>query len=420
MKTNWFIRHLNFTLWFSVPIGFLTGILLLTLVFATTNPESLNIALNEYQLSIFGVIAVIQAVIVGWVLRQKNRSLWFLLLLFVPFGIVAFVVLVALENRNPKTQPNKAEWPIQIVSSLAVVVGPILLGVEPVLNLMMWIDPSLDYELGFNFMLFGVPGILLIVGACWLIDWPYRERLYLASNKTRASFNHPNERSPNIGMPYCPSCGTVFRQGGEYCAKCGTTLHNLNQKTKFIYCVACGKKLESEDVFCSRCGASVRLGESLTAEQPLRPSTMLRPSTIPKSQNNRIEHSEVNNYGSIVVNNTKWGLFIGFAVGILLALPTFFDNLSQGVGIALGTSSVIILFGVAIGLGGVAALGGFKRYYGKYFIPAILTILLVALGFFFIKPSPEPDNIAMAVVISLMVGIVASAIIWGIIMAFRK
>lgn len=43
-------------------------------------------------------IPIVNSLIVGWVLRQKNRSLWWLLMwLFVPFG---GIVILCLENRS--------------------------------------------------------------------------------------------------------------------------------------------------------------------------------------------------------------------------------------------------------------------------------------------------------------------------------
>jgi len=47
---------------------------------------------------IFGGIFML--VVSGWVIKQKGRSLWWLLLFFVPFGWISFFLL---ENRSNET-----------------------------------------------------------------------------------------------------------------------------------------------------------------------------------------------------------------------------------------------------------------------------------------------------------------------------
>jgi hypothetical protein len=90
---NWFQKHLNWS-WFlaivaSWVLAFIVGVFLVLIAPSITDEalEGLGI-----------LIAIVVALIVGgWALRRKRRSLWWLLILFVPFGWIAFL---CLENRS--------------------------------------------------------------------------------------------------------------------------------------------------------------------------------------------------------------------------------------------------------------------------------------------------------------------------------
>jgi len=90
---NWFQRHLNWTIvltWFAVRLGAVIAIVILG---PTMTPEAAS-AFNGFS---FLVSIVVGSIVCGWVLRQKKRSLWWLLLLPVPLGWWVFLLL---ENRR--------------------------------------------------------------------------------------------------------------------------------------------------------------------------------------------------------------------------------------------------------------------------------------------------------------------------------
>lgn len=94
---NWFRRHLNWVMvlsWVALyPLGFITG-----LVITSINPY---ISTAAYYVLVYIVGAAWLFGIDGWVLRKKNRSLWNLLWLPIPFG---WIVFLSLENRADISQ----------------------------------------------------------------------------------------------------------------------------------------------------------------------------------------------------------------------------------------------------------------------------------------------------------------------------
>lgn len=75
---NWFQRHLNWTMILTALAWYiLAGI------------EGSGIGW------LIGLVVCFP--IYGWILSQKRRSLWWLLILFVPFG---WIVFLCLENRS--------------------------------------------------------------------------------------------------------------------------------------------------------------------------------------------------------------------------------------------------------------------------------------------------------------------------------
>ena len=93
-ERTWFERHLNWTMLLAWPAAFGAGFIA-GMIMGSINPYVSDVAV---QVMGFLVGNGIFALIWGWALRKKNRSLWWLLLgLFVPFG---FIVLLCLENRR--------------------------------------------------------------------------------------------------------------------------------------------------------------------------------------------------------------------------------------------------------------------------------------------------------------------------------
>lgn len=98
---NWFQRHLNWTAvltWVALyPINFLAGVIV-GLVIVSVDPY-----ISDEALEALGYLAGIAASLVwilptnGWILRKKARGLWWLLVLFVPFGLIVFL---CLENKS--------------------------------------------------------------------------------------------------------------------------------------------------------------------------------------------------------------------------------------------------------------------------------------------------------------------------------
>ena len=90
---NWFRRHLNWVAvlsWVALyPLGYITGALILSI--------SPYMSTGVYYSIVYIVAALWLFGIDGWVLREKDRSLWNLLWPIVPFG---WIVFLNLENRS--------------------------------------------------------------------------------------------------------------------------------------------------------------------------------------------------------------------------------------------------------------------------------------------------------------------------------
>ena len=89
---NWFQRHLNWTVVLTA-IGTTAVVFGLSIFFAVTVPN----APDELYFPLFIIPLVVIMPVAGWALKRKNRSLWWLLILFIPFG---WIVYLCLENRR--------------------------------------------------------------------------------------------------------------------------------------------------------------------------------------------------------------------------------------------------------------------------------------------------------------------------------
>ena len=96
--SSWFQRHLNWTMVLAWPAVFAVAFML-GMVVGAIDPY-----VSSTEIEGMGALTglVVLSLIWGWALRQKNRSLWWLLLgLFVPFG---FIVILCLENKSESKQ----------------------------------------------------------------------------------------------------------------------------------------------------------------------------------------------------------------------------------------------------------------------------------------------------------------------------
>ncbi len=109
-KMNWFKRHLNWTLGLGILIGFIlaTGgsvkALAESVIFLSfsgfvasllTGLSSGNRGALDLIFTVIGLAICIPISI--WVLKQKHRTSWWVLMVFVPWG---FIVLPCLGNRG--------------------------------------------------------------------------------------------------------------------------------------------------------------------------------------------------------------------------------------------------------------------------------------------------------------------------------
>jgi di/tricarboxylate transporter len=86
---SWIKRHLNWSL--------LLAFLLIVIVLMALIPSSASEDLIHFR---NGLGAISWTIVAGWVLRQKKRSLCYLLLLFIP--IVGELVIILIPSSKPK------------------------------------------------------------------------------------------------------------------------------------------------------------------------------------------------------------------------------------------------------------------------------------------------------------------------------
>ena len=96
-QTNWFEKHLHWT----VTLNF-AGVYLLLLLL-------LNFAPPQDYFSVWMACRVEMGVVGGWMLHQKGKSLLWLISLLIPFPFVALAILLCLPNRNTPNFYSTAE-----------------------------------------------------------------------------------------------------------------------------------------------------------------------------------------------------------------------------------------------------------------------------------------------------------------------
>jgi hypothetical protein len=89
---EWFEEHPDMII--LVPFG----VMLLSLILTAASSED-SIAAMIFALIIISSIFVGIPTACAWILEAKNRSFWWLLLLFV-FGIIGIIVIIMLEDRS--------------------------------------------------------------------------------------------------------------------------------------------------------------------------------------------------------------------------------------------------------------------------------------------------------------------------------
>jgi hypothetical protein len=96
---NWFQRHLNWT-WFLVAIvgSYVIG-LIFGLAAGSTSPYAFYTSLGTLYWLMYSLSALLVLIISIWVLRRKNQSLWWLLILFL-VPLVGWIIFLCLENHS--------------------------------------------------------------------------------------------------------------------------------------------------------------------------------------------------------------------------------------------------------------------------------------------------------------------------------
>lgn len=96
---EWFEEHPDLMM----PVPF--GVMFLSLILAAASSED-SISAMIFSLIFISSIFVGIPTACAWILEAKNRSFWWLLLLFV-FGIIGIVVIIMLEDRS-----EEVDYPI--------------------------------------------------------------------------------------------------------------------------------------------------------------------------------------------------------------------------------------------------------------------------------------------------------------------
>lgn len=101
-KSNWFERHLHWT----AVLTFLGAVFAVGLVYGVYITMDPYMSLEAQGIIDFLVASIVLAIGWGWVLKQKQRSLaWLLLAIIVPLG---WLSIFALENRSRQSSLQEA------------------------------------------------------------------------------------------------------------------------------------------------------------------------------------------------------------------------------------------------------------------------------------------------------------------------
>ena len=157
---NWFQRHLNYTVllsWVALYPLFIMFIFVFGFVLEPyiKIPDSIAYVLIWLLLIIFGL--ALPLFVSGWALRRKNRRLWWLLIIFVPY--VGGIVFLCLENRSewnvlkagktPRLVPieKKAKSKMKMVTGilLAIIIA-IIVGLVPIIEVPYSVTEPLSYQ----------------------------------------------------------------------------------------------------------------------------------------------------------------------------------------------------------------------------------------------------------------------------------
>lgn len=98
--TNWFEKHLNWT----VTLGVLVANIVFFALISILLIMSIELTDEALRLLAYVIGLVVLLPVVGWVLRKKNRSPYWLFLLVIPLGLI---LLLLLENRSGKETPSR-------------------------------------------------------------------------------------------------------------------------------------------------------------------------------------------------------------------------------------------------------------------------------------------------------------------------
>jgi type III secretory pathway component EscS len=94
---NWFQRHLNWTWFLFAVVGTFLLSFVIGLIVGLTDPYARYISDETLYWLIYLIGIAVELILGAWVLRRKARSLWWLLILFIPFG---WIVFLCLDNRR--------------------------------------------------------------------------------------------------------------------------------------------------------------------------------------------------------------------------------------------------------------------------------------------------------------------------------
>jgi len=145
-KAKWFERHLNWTFILALIVfygltflgSFLTGFIL-----ALNDPYITDETLDSVGIIVSIAIAILFLLpISAWILEQKGRSLWNLLLLVVPFGLIIFLGIGNRRTGNWETNTGtdfsinntriRGKWVVSLISTISgiLIIGSVgLIGI---------------------------------------------------------------------------------------------------------------------------------------------------------------------------------------------------------------------------------------------------------------------------------------------------